>query len=88
MATTEIELSPTIQTFYLAQAAHEHMGQVKKSVAAYQRKTKALDATAYHTLLTDLREAKVGLDQALDNWERIVDIITGSPELQAPKEGN
>ena len=83
MAGIEIELSPTIQTFYLAQDAHAQMGQVQRSVAAYQSKVKALTADNYKTLLTDLREAKAGLDKALENWERIVDIIASNPDMQA-----
>jgi len=86
MATIEIELSPAIQTFYLAQAAHEHMGNVKELTLIYQRKTKALTVDNFKTLLIDLKEARAELDKAVKAWETIVDIITGNPELQAPKE--
>lgn len=86
----DIEIDLTTKVFFLAQSAHEQMGYVKELVAAYQRKAKAtdligiiLDAANYKTLLADLRGAKAGLDKALENWERIVDIIASNPDMQA-----
>ena len=79
----DIEIDLTTKVFFLAQSAHEQMGYVKELVATYQRKAKALDAANYKTLLTDLRGAKAGLDKALENWERIVDIIASNPDMQA-----
>ena len=78
-----VEIDPTIQVFYQAQAAHESVGHVKRLIASYQRSSKALTAENFQPMLVDLREAKAELDKAIEAWESILSTIGGNPSMQA-----
>jgi hypothetical protein len=84
-----IEVDDTTRIFYLAQAAHRHAEGAQKSLRTYAKLTKAgLTGGTFNDVLKAVEEAKEDMDKACQNWQDIRTIITGNPELQAPKEGS
>jgi hypothetical protein len=87
--TTEIQIDETTRIFYLAQAAHRHAEAAQKSLRTYARLTKAgLTGGTFNDAWKAIVAAKEDMDKTYQNWQDIRTIITGNPELQAPKEGS
>jgi hypothetical protein len=89
MTTIGIEIDDTTRIFYLAQAAHRHAEAAQRSLKVYAKLTKGgLTGGTFNEVLEAIEAAEEATSQACQNWQDIRTIITGNPELQAPKEGS
>ena len=89
MTTIGIEIDDTTRIFYLAQAAHRHAEAAQRSLKVYAKLTKGgLTGGTFNDVLKAVEAAKEDMDKTYQNWQDIRQIITGNPELQAPKEGS